>query len=240
VAGEIETGAGESATRCGFAAIIGAPNAGKSTLLNQLVGSKLAIVTQKVQTTRTRLRGIVIEGDAQIIFVDTPGIFTPRRSLDEAMVQAAWAGAADADTVLLIVDARFGLDDQAELVIAGLEKAGVKPVLVLNKIDQIRRDSLLKMVKAFNARWPFAATFWSARCPATAWPTSRRTWRRTCRSGPGSTRKTRSPTCRCACWRPKSPAKRSSCGCTRNCPTPRRWRPKAGRSARTARCASTR
>jgi GTPase len=159
VAGEIETGAGESATRCGFAAIIGAPNAGKSTLLNQLVGSKLAIVTQKVQTTRTRLRGIVIEGDAQIIFVDTPGIFTPRRSLDEAMVQAAWAGAADADTVLLIVDARFGLDDQAELVIAGLEKAGVKPVLVLNKIDQIRRDSLLKMVKAFNARWPFAATF---------------------------------------------------------------------------------
>ncbi|HUE45930.1 MAG TPA: GTPase Era [Aestuariivirgaceae bacterium] len=154
-----ETGIGEAATRCGFAAIIGAPNAGKSTLLNQLVGSKLSIVTQKVQTTRTRLRGIVIEGDAQIVCVDTPGIFTPRRSLDEAMVQAAWAGAADADTVLLIVDARFGLDDQAELVIAGLDKAGVKPVLVLNKIDLIRRDALLEMVKAFNARRPFAATF---------------------------------------------------------------------------------
>jgi GTPase len=157
--GTEETGAGETGTRCGFAAIIGAPNAGKSTLLNQLVGSKLAIVTQKVQTTRTRLRGIVIEGDAQIVFVDTPGIFTPRRSLDEAMVQAAWAGAADADTVLLIVDARFGLDEQAELVIAGLEKADVNPVLVLNKIDLIRRDSLLEMVKAFNARWPFVATF---------------------------------------------------------------------------------
>jgi GTPase len=154
-----DAGAGETGTRCGFAAIIGAPNAGKSTLLNQLVGSKLAIVTQKVQTTRTRLRGIVIEGDGQIVFVDTPGIFAPRRSLDEAMVQAAWAGAADADVVLLIVDARFGLDDEAELVIAGLEKARVKPVLVLNKIDLVRRDSLLKMVKAFNERWPFAGTF---------------------------------------------------------------------------------
>jgi GTPase len=162
MAGEVETGQtamGETGTRCGFAAIIGAPNAGKSTLLNQLVGSKLAIVTQKVQTTRTRLRGIVIEGASQIIFVDTPGIFAPRRSLDEAMVQAAWAGAADADTVLLIVDARFGLDEQAELVIAGLEKAGVSPVLVLNKIDLIRREALLEMVKAFNERWPFAATF---------------------------------------------------------------------------------
>ncbi len=160
MAGEIGTGQiVEAETRCGFAAIIGAPNAGKSTLVNRLTGSKVSIVTQKVQTTRTRLRGIVIEGDAQIIFVDTPGIFSPRRSLDEAMVQAAWAGAADADAVLLIVDARFGLDEQAELVIAGLDKAGVSPVLVLNKIDLIRRDALLEMVKAFNARWPFAATF---------------------------------------------------------------------------------
>ncbi|MFW6077494.1 MAG: GTPase Era [Hyphomicrobiales bacterium] len=149
----------EPGTRCGFVAIIGAPNAGKSTLLNQLVGSKVAIVTQKVQTTRTRLRGIVIEGDAQIIVVDTPGIFAPRRRLDEAMVHAAWAGAAEADAVILLVDARFGLDEQAELVIAGLEKANVKPILVLNKIDLIRRETLLEVVKAFNERWPFAATF---------------------------------------------------------------------------------
>ena len=149
----------ETVSRCGFVAIIGAPNAGKSTLLNQLVGSKLAIVTQKVQTTRTRLRGIVIEGASQIIFVDTPGIFSPRRRLDEAMVDAAWTGAAEADAVILLVDCRFGLDEQAELVIAGLDKAKVKPLLALNKIDLIRRETLLETVRTFNARWPFAATF---------------------------------------------------------------------------------
>jgi GTPase len=111
-----------------------------------------------------RLRGIVIEGDAQIIFVDTPGIFTPRRSLDEAMVQAAWAGAADADTVLLIVDARFGLDEQAELVIAGLEKAGVKPVLVLNKIDLIRREPCSRWSRRSTNAGPSPPPSWSARC----------------------------------------------------------------------------
>jgi GTP-binding protein Era len=156
-AGEAKTD--QTGTRCGFAAIIGAPNAGKSTLLNQLVGSKVAIVTQKVQTTRTRLRGIAVEGASQIIFVDTPGIFSPRRRLDEAMVAAAWAGAAEADAVILMVDSRYGLDDQAELVISGLEQAKVKPLLVLNKIDQIRRDTLLEMVRTFNERWPFTATF---------------------------------------------------------------------------------
>jgi GTPase len=159
VTSEAEAEAGDAGTRCGFAAIIGAPNAGKSTLLNQLVGSKVAIVTQKVQTTRTRLRGIVIEGTSQIIFVDTPGIFSPRRRLDEAMVQAAWAGAAEADAVILLVDSRFGLDDQAELVIAGLEKARVNPILVLNKIDLIRREALLELVKQFNDCWPFTDTF---------------------------------------------------------------------------------
>ena len=150
---------GEPETRCGFAAIIGAPNAGKSTLLNQLVGSKVSIVSQKVQTTRSRIRGIAIEAAAQIIIVDTPGIFLPRRSLDVAMVQAAWAGAAEADCVILLTDSRFGLDDQAELVISGLDKVNVKPVLALNKIDLVRRQTLLEMVKAFNGRWPFAATF---------------------------------------------------------------------------------
>ena len=150
---------GQAGSRCGFAAIIGAPNAGKSTLLNQLVGSKVAIVTQKVQTTRTRLRGIAVDGASQIIFVDTPGIFLPRRRLDEAMVEAAWAGAAEADAVILMVDSRYGLDDQAELVISGLEQAKVKPLLVLNKIDLIRREILLEMVRAFNDRWPFTATF---------------------------------------------------------------------------------
>ncbi len=150
---------GGTETRCGFAAIIGAPNSGKSTLLNQLVGSKVSIVTQKVQTTRSRIRGIAIEAASQIIFVDTPGIFLPRRSLDVAMVQAAWAGAAEADCVILLTDSRFGVDEQAELVIAGLDKVNVTPVLALNKIDLVRRQTLLEMVKAFNERWPFAATF---------------------------------------------------------------------------------
>ncbi|HUF44229.1 MAG TPA: GTPase Era [Aestuariivirgaceae bacterium] len=149
----------EAEPRCGFVAIIGAPNSGKSTLLNQLVGSKVSIVTQKAQTTRTRIRGIAIEKAAQIIFIDTPGIFLPRRSLDVAMVQSAWAGAAEADSVILLIDARFGLDDQAELVIAGLEKVKVKPLLVLNKIDLVKRQRLLEMVKGFNDRWPFTATF---------------------------------------------------------------------------------
>jgi GTP-binding protein Era len=149
----------EAEPRCGFVAIIGAPNSGKSTLLNQLVGSKVSIVTQKAQTTRTRIRGIALEKAAQIIFIDTPGIFLPRRSLDVAMVQSAWAGAAEADSVILLIDARFGLDDQAELVIAGLEKVKVKPLLVLNKIDLVKRQKLLEMVKAFNDRRPFTATF---------------------------------------------------------------------------------
>jgi GTP-binding protein Era len=149
----------EAEPRCGFVAIIGAPNSGKSTLLNQLVGSKVSIVTQKAQTTRTRIRGIALEKAAQIIFIDTPGIFLPRRSLDVAMVQSAWAGAAEADSVILLIDARFGLDDQAELVIAGLEKVKVKPLLVLNKIDLVKRQRLLEMVKAFNDRRPFTATF---------------------------------------------------------------------------------
>lgn len=149
----------QAETRCGFVAVIGAPNAGKSTLINQMVGSKVSIVTQKAQTTRMRIRAIVIEGAAQIIFVDTPGIFPPRRPLDRAMVDAAWSGAAEADLVILLTDARFGLDDQAELVIAGLDKVRIRPLLVLNKIDLIKRDRLLAVAKAFDDRFPFAATF---------------------------------------------------------------------------------
>src|SRR5438067_251662 len=138
---------GEAATRCGFVALIGAPNAGKSTLLNQLVGSKLAIVTPKVQTTRTRLLGIAVEGVAQLIFVDTPGIFAPRRRLDRAMVAAAWAGAADADKTVLLVDAarivQRGLDDDTKAIIARLAETKRRAILALNKVDLLRRDKLL-------------------------------------------------------------------------------------------------
>jgi GTP-binding protein Era len=137
----------EAGTRCGFVALIGAPNAGKSTLLNQLVGSKLAIVTPKVQTTRTRLLGIAIEGPAQLIFVDTPGIFAPRRRLDRAMVAAAWAGVGDADRTVLLVDAaraaHRGVDDDTKAILDRLAQTKRRAILALNKVDLVRRERLL-------------------------------------------------------------------------------------------------
>ena len=145
--------------RAGFAALIGAPNAGKSTLVNALVGSKVAIVSHKVQTTRTRIRGIAMIGQTQLILVDTPGIFIPKRRLDRAMVQAAWSEAAEADVAVLIVDAARGIDEEVEPV---LEKiGGVKPdvVLVLNKIDKVKKDSLLTLATALTARARFAGVF---------------------------------------------------------------------------------
>ncbi len=132
-------------TRCGYVALIGAPNAGKSTLLNQLVGKKLAIVTPKVQTTRSRLLGIAIEGSAQLIFVDTPGIFAPRRRLDRAMVAAAWAGMADADQTVLLVDAARPDDPDTRHIIDRLVASGRRAILALNKIDLVRRDRLLAL-----------------------------------------------------------------------------------------------
>jgi GTP-binding protein Era len=135
-------------TRCGYVALIGAPNAGKSTLLNQLVGRKLAIVTPKVQTTRTRLLGIALAGPAQLILVDTPGIFEPRRRLDRAMVAAAWAGAADADRVVLLVDAARPDDPDSRRIVEKLRESGRRAVLALNKVDLVRRDKLLGIADA--------------------------------------------------------------------------------------------
>ena len=149
----------DEATRCGFAAIIGVPNAGKSTLLNALVGSKVAIVTHKVQTTRARIRAIAIEGRSQIVFVDTPGLFQPRRSLDEAMVHAAWSGAAEADLVILVADARDGLSEDVERIIGGLQNVPAPVTLALNKVDLVPRETLLPLAERFNARRRFAATF---------------------------------------------------------------------------------
>src|SRR4051794_36243980 len=136
------------ATRCGYVALIGAPNAGKSTLLNQLVGRKLAIVTPKVQTTRTRLLGIALASPAQLILVDTPGIFEPRRRLDRAMIAAAWAGAADADRVVLLVDAARPDEPDTKRVVERLTESGRRAVLALNKIDLVRRDKLLGIADA--------------------------------------------------------------------------------------------
>lgn len=145
--------------RCGFVALIGAPNAGKSTLINQLVGTKVSIVSRKVQTTRTQVRGIAIDGDAQIIFVDTPGIFRPKRRLDRAMVTSAWGGAGDADVVCLLVDARRGIDEEVEAILARLADMRRARMLILNKIDLIEREKLLALTAALNERLAFEETF---------------------------------------------------------------------------------
>ena len=154
-----EDAAAPPATRCGFVALIGAPNAGKSTLVNALVGTKVSIVTHKVQTTRALVRGIALEGAAQIVFVDTPGIFRPRRRLDRAMVTTAWGGAKDADVVAVLIDARKGIDDEAAALFDVLAEVKLPKLLVLNKIDLVRRDSLLALAADANARIPFERTF---------------------------------------------------------------------------------
>jgi GTP-binding protein Era len=148
-----------SDTRCGFVALIGAPNAGKSTLLNALVGSKVTIVSHKVQTTRALIRGIAVEGQSQLIFVDTPGIFSPRRRLDRAMVTTAWSGAHDADLVGVLIDARKGIDEEAEDIFGRLTEVKPPQILVLNKIDLVAKDVLLALTKAANEKAKFEATF---------------------------------------------------------------------------------
>jgi GTP-binding protein Era len=146
-------------SRCGFVALIGAPNAGKSTLLNALVGSKVSIVSHKVQTTRMLVRGIALEGRAQLIFVDTPGIFKPKRRLDRAMVTSAWTGAQEADLTGLVIDARKGLDEEADAILARLGDVGGKKFLLLNKIDLVEKETLLGLAKVANERANFGATF---------------------------------------------------------------------------------
>jgi GTP-binding protein Era len=146
-------------TRSGFVALIGAPNAGKSTLVNQLVGAKVSIVTHKVQTTRALVRGIALEGDAQIVFVDTPGIFRPKRRLDRAMVTTAWGGAKDADLVAVLIDARKGIDDEADALLDRVKNVPQPKVLILNKVDRVKPEKLLVLAKAANERVAFERTF---------------------------------------------------------------------------------
>ena len=148
-------------TRAGFVALIGEPNAGKSTLLNKMVGAKVSIVTHKVQTTRARIRGITMEGQSQIIFVDTPGIFRPRRRLDRSMVAAAWGGAADADVIILLIEAHRGLTEGVKAIIEQLARtAGDRPVaLAINKIDRVKAENLLALSAEMNEAYPFTKTF---------------------------------------------------------------------------------
>ncbi len=145
--------------RCGFVALIGAPNVGKSTLINALVGTKVTIVSHKVQTTRTLLRGIATEGDAQLVFIDTPGIFAPRRRLDRAMVTTAWAGAHDADVVAVLIDAKRGIDDETGALLDGLATVRQPKLAILNKVDLVAKPELLTLAKAVNDRVPFETTF---------------------------------------------------------------------------------
>jgi GTP-binding protein Era len=154
--------ADEGTTRAGFVALIGEPNAGKSTLLNRMVGAKVSIVTHKVQTTRARIRGVAMEGQSQIVFVDTPGLFRPRRRLDRAMVAAAWGGAADADIVVLLVEAHRGLTEGVQAILDALaEKVSAQRTvaLAINKIDRVKAEVLLALSQKLNAAYPFAATF---------------------------------------------------------------------------------
>lgn len=156
----VEEGQGGSdPTRCGFVAVIGAPNVGKSTLVNALVGGKVTIVSPKVQTTRSLVRGITLEGRSQLIFVDTPGLFAPRRRLERAMVTSAWSGAQDADVALLVVDAKRGLDADTGAILDRLAGLPARKALVLNKVDLVAKPALLALAQAANARLAFAATF---------------------------------------------------------------------------------
>src|SRR5215467_2458441 len=148
-----------ASTRCGFVALIGAPNVGKSTLVNALVGSKVTIVSRKVQTTRALIRGIVVDGLAQIILVDTPGIFAPKRRLDRAMISTAWSGAHDADLVCVLLDAKAGLDEEADGILGKAASVAHEKILVLNKIDLVPREKLLALARAANDRMAFARTF---------------------------------------------------------------------------------
>ncbi|MEM9250042.1 MAG: GTPase Era [Pseudomonadota bacterium] len=149
-------------SRCGFVALIGEPNAGKSTLLNRMVGAKVSIVTHKVQTTRARIRGVALAHEAQLVFVDTPGLFRPRRRLDRAMVAAAWAGAADADVVVLLIEAHRGLTAGVHAILKTLEDrapGGAPVALAINKIDRVEAPALLALTEAANAAYPFVQTF---------------------------------------------------------------------------------
>ncbi|MEM8979873.1 MAG: GTPase Era [Pseudomonadota bacterium] len=148
-------------TRAGFIALIGEPNAGKSTLLNHMVGAKISIVTHKVQTTRARIRGVAIEGASQLVFVDTPGLFRPRRRLDRAMVAAAWGGAADADVIVLLIEAHRGLTDGVQVILDNLGEVaeGRRVALAINKIDKVQSDVLLGLTKEMNEAFPFVETF---------------------------------------------------------------------------------
>lgn len=237
-----EDGAAEhiGPTHSGFVALIGPTNAGKSTLVNRLVGAKVSIVSHKVQTTRAIVRGIAIHNNAQIVFMDTPGIFKPRRRLDRAMVTSAWGGAKDADLIMLLIDSERGLRGDAEAILEGLKDVSQPKILVLNKIDRVRREDLLALAAAANEKIAFEQTFMISAENGSGCADVMDYLAKTLPEGPGTIPRIRFRTCRCASSPPKLPGKSCSCACTRSFPIPRMSRPRNGRSARMARCASNR
>jgi small GTP-binding protein len=225
-------------TRSGFVALIGAPNAGKSTLVNQLVGAKVSIVTHKVQTTRAIVRGIATHENAQIVFVDTPGIFKPRRRLDTAMVTTAWGGAKDADIVLVLIDAERGIKGDADALLDKVKTAPQPKVLILNKVDRVKPETLLTLTKEANERAEFQRTFMVSALTGSGCKDLLDYLAETLPEAPGTIRRTRSPTCRCASLQPRSPARSSISGCTRSFHTRPMSRRRNGKRRRTVRCAS--
>ena len=220
----------EGGTRAGFVAVLGAPNVGKSTLVNRLVGAKVAIVTPKVQTTRSRLRGIRVIDEVQLVFVDTPGIFAARHRFERAMVHAAWSGAHDADAILLLVDAKRGMTGETRAIIDRLEGDPAR-----DPGRRSTRSTWCRTTPCCPSRPPSQETGLAAEIfmvsalggdgvPTICWACSRRG----CRPAPGCIPKTSSPTYRSAFWQRRSRASSSSCSCGRSSPTPSRSRPKAG------------
>ncbi len=215
-------------TACGFVAVLGAPNAGKSTLVNALVGQKVTIVSQKVQTTRIPVRGIAMRGKAHIVFVDTPGIFVPKRRLDRAMVSAAWNGAADADAILVIVDAPElsahpqGLaGGDTERIVEGLKQTGKKAALLLNKIDGMHREALLPLADRLNQAGLFERIFMISATKGDGLNDLLDYCAAMMPRAPCCILKIRLRTFPRACSPPRSHAKSCICGCTTNFPTPR-------------------
>lgn len=224
-------------TRCGFVALIGAPNAGKSTLLNQLVGAKVSIVSRKVQTTRTQVRGIALSGPAQVIFVDTPGIFAPKRRLDRAMVTSAWGGATDADLIGVLVDVeRFDNEENTRLL-EKLAELKQPKFLILNKIDTVAKEKLLEITTKVNAQGQFEATFMIAALTGygckdiMSWLETRLPL------GPWLYPEDQISDAPLRFLAAEITREKSSSGCMTSCPIARRSRRSSGSSGPTARCA---
>ncbi|BBC99827.1 GTPase [Sphingobium sp. YG1] len=229
----------QSSQRCGVIAIVGAPNAGKSTLVNALVGQKVAITSPKAQTTRTRVMGVAIEGDAQLVLVDTPGVFAPKRRLDRAMVQAAWGGAQGADLIAMVIDGKAGLGPKLEPIIEALKHRTERKWLIINKVDIATKERLLVHTQKLNDQLGFDEIYFVSAGTGDGLPELKTAFANAMPEGPWHFPRIRCRTPPTACWRPKLPANNSIISCTPNSPMPPPSIPSSIRSATTVRSKST-